>query len=322
MHRSLLRILTAIQLTRLTIAFGAVSDVWLMILLARMGSAEASVAPVRSMPLWFALLLGATVAVGLFAYGASLNDVLDARHDSAFSPDRPIPAGRIRAGQAIVVTVGSLLLAILAGQAFGRVAAQITLLTALGILFYNAAGKFIPAIGILTIGILHALQMFIPDVNIGFTLPICFAMTHGTAIALGAYILERKRPRITNGTLAFIAIGWIIITTLIIGWGVTRGRWWPVDRSLLHLLWPLLAAVAFFFVARWKVIGVRGSVAAEKLRRYGAMWQSLYAAMWMFALGQENEAAAFMIFAFAGFAAMTTIKEMMGQLNRPLTYRV
>ena len=85
----------------------AVSDVWFVILFTQARPEYAGV-PVHEMGTFSALLAGGVVAVGLFAYGAALNDVLDARHDSAFSPDRPIPAGRIRIGQAIVVTVGSL----------------------------------------------------------------------------------------------------------------------------------------------------------------------------------------------------------------------
>ena len=100
-------------------AFGAVSDVWFVILLTRAGRDEYELVEVSQMPLGAALLAGAVVAIGLFAYGASLNDVLDMRHDSAFSPDRPIPAGRIKLGQAIVVTVGALIIAVLAATAMG-----------------------------------------------------------------------------------------------------------------------------------------------------------------------------------------------------------
>ena len=120
-RRFLLRLVTAIQLTRLTIAFGAVSDIWFVILLTRAGSTsdhlsalgisgpEGVPVDVAGLPLTAALVSGAIIAVGLFAYGASLNDVLDARHDATFSPERPIPAGRIKIGQAVVVTVGALI---------------------------------------------------------------------------------------------------------------------------------------------------------------------------------------------------------------------
>ncbi|MCZ6493698.1 MAG: hypothetical protein O6933_06420, partial [Planctomycetota bacterium] len=88
-----IKLITAIRLTRLTMAFGAVSDVWFVILLS--GAQGSEVLAVGDAPrhLAAALLAGAVVAIGLFAYGASLNDVLDVRHDSTFSPHRPIPAG-------------------------------------------------------------------------------------------------------------------------------------------------------------------------------------------------------------------------------------
>ena len=78
MRRLILRIITAIQLTRLTIAFGAVSDIWFVILLTRANENYVMV-DVYHMVLVPALLAGAVVAVGLFAYGAALNDVLDVR---------------------------------------------------------------------------------------------------------------------------------------------------------------------------------------------------------------------------------------------------
>ncbi len=114
----LVKIVSAIQLTRLTMAFGAVADVWFIILLTRASVAYKDV-PVHDMNLAQALAAGAVVAVGLFAYGASLNDVLDVRHDTAFSPQRPIPAGRIKLGQAVVVTIGALIVAVLGGAALG-----------------------------------------------------------------------------------------------------------------------------------------------------------------------------------------------------------
>ena len=45
-------------------------------------------------PLSGVLLVGAVVAIGLFGFGGALNDLLDARHDSAFSPN-PAETGRM-----------------------------------------------------------------------------------------------------------------------------------------------------------------------------------------------------------------------------------
>lgn len=303
-------------------AFGAVSDVWFITLHARATATDGSTLPVVTMPLWLALLAGATLAIGLFAYGAALNDVLDARHDSAFSPDRPIPAGRIRPAQAIIVTISALIVGVLSGAAFGPWGLRLTLLVAVGILFYNAAGKYIPSVGFVTIGLIHAAHMFIPNPNLTFTLPVWLIMTHVMVIAAGAYRLEQKRPPIRPGSVVWTAAGWLTWTAILLTWGATRNGAEPELLPWQGLAWPILAAAAWALVARWKLIGAQPHNAAEKLRRYGAMWQALYAASWFMALGEQSLAGGMFLFALAGFAGMTLLKEFITQINRPLSYRV
>ena len=321
MHRLVLKLVTAIQLTRLTMAFGAVSDVWFVIFYTKARPEYADV-PVYAMHLMPALLAGVVVAVGLFAYGAALNDVLDARHDSTFSPDRPIPAGRIRLGQAAVVTVGALMVAVVGGNALGTWALWMTLLTGAAILFYNATGRFIPSVGVVTIGLIHAAHMLIPNHQITLTLPVWLVMTHAMVIAIAVHRLEDKRPRLSRRALVAIAFGWVTWSTLLLGAGVLRsGRIWPEHLSLLNLFFPMCAVIGFLAVAWWKAGGVPGRIAAEKLKRYGAMWQSLYGAAWLLALKLETEALWIGLFAIAGFTAMTVIKEVTGLTDRPIEYR-
>jgi len=319
--RLLLRIITAIQLTRLTMAFGAVSDVWFVILLTRARS-EYNYLEAYSMNLPGALLAGATVAIGLFAYGASLNDVLDVRHDSAFSPERPIPAGRIKFGQAIVVTVGALIVAMLGGITLGKEAAGVTLLTATGIMFYNAAGKYVPAVGITTVGLIHAAHMLIPNCQLAFTLPVWLVMTHSMVIAALVHQFEDKRPRLNNRSIAAAVMGWATWSTVLLAAGAIQGGGlWPTDSSLVGIMAPIAAVFAFVIVAWWKTSGVPRKTAAEKLKRYGAMWQALYGAAWLLALNLPVQAAWIGAFAIAGFAAMTMIKEVTGLSDRPVAYR-
>jgi 4-hydroxybenzoate polyprenyltransferase len=314
------KLTTAIRLTRLTMAFGAVSDVWFVILLTR-ASGEYAAVEVARMPLGLALLAGAVVATGLFAYAASLNDVLDVRHDTAFSPDRPIPAGRIKLGQAIVVTVASLIITVVAAAPMGRLALWIMLLVAAAILFYNAAGKFIPSVGLVTIGLIHAAHMLIPNPRLSFTLPVWLVMTHAMAIGAAVHNFEDKRPRLGPRGLAALALGWLFWSTLIIGSGVLRGGIWPQGMPLWTLIWPVTAVGGFLVVSIWKAGAVHGSAAAEKLKRYGAMWQALYGAAWLMALGLEVQAAWLAALAVAGFLVMTAIKEITGLSGRPVVYR-
>ena len=315
-----IKLITAIRLTRLTMAFGAVSDVWFVILLSR-ASGDYQGVDIARMSLGLALAAGAVVAIGLFAYGASLNDVLDVRHDTAFSPDRPIPAGRIRLGQAIVVTIGALIISVVASAAMGQMALWIMLLVAGAILFYNAAGKYIPSVGVVTIGLIHAAHMLIPNAGLTFTLPVWLVMTHAMGIAAAVHILEEKRPRLDRGRIISLGLGWLFWSALIITYGAMRGGIWPAGTAWWVLLWPLAAVVAFVMIAIWKAGGVHGAAASEKLKRYGAMWQALYGAAWLMALGHEVQAAGLTVVAVCGFAAMTMIKEITGLTGRPIVYR-
>lgn len=339
----MLRLITAIQLTRLSLAFGAVSDLWFVILLSRALGPESAAAtgfaangaaaplappstelPVHTLPLAVALGAGAIVAIGLFAFGASLNDLLDARHDTAFSPERPIPAGRIRAGQAVIVTVGALLAALVGAITFGDGGLLLAALAAAGILFYNAAGKHVPAVGLITIGLVHAAHMAIPNDRLAFTLPIWLVVSHAIAVAIGVYILEGKRPSLSPRSMVAVAIGYLFWSTIILGAGVARAGvhgLWPAEVPIIGLVWPLLAVVSFAVVARRKTEGVTGRVGAEKLRRYGAMWQCLYGAAWLLALDLREQATWMGLLALVGFATMTMIKEANGLTGRPLEFR-
>ena len=113
------RILDAFQLTRLSLAFGSVCELWLVTLLTRADPRYVHL-PIYSMPLWKALLSTAMVAIGLFAFAASLNDLLDLRHDRRFSPERPLAAGRIRTSSAAVLSFGALMLAVVAASTLGN----------------------------------------------------------------------------------------------------------------------------------------------------------------------------------------------------------
>ncbi len=355
------RLATAIQLTRLTIAFGAVSDIWFVVLLVRAGmaggatagvaaaagvgtppmagpvrpspapdgaaapagaaGAEALLPEVAAMPLPAALLAGAIIAVGLFAYGASLNDVLDVRHDSTFSPSRPIPAGRIGHAQAMVVTVGSLIVAVLGAAWIGTWSVCITLLTAAALLFYNATGKYIPAVGVVTMGLVHAAHMYIPAEGLTFTWPVWLVMSHAVGIAAAVHVLEGKRPRFDRRGVTLAIVGWLF-WSLVLLWVARVGDGdWPSDAASWRVILPLLTGLAFVVVARHKTAGLEGRRAAEKVRRYGAMWQALYASAWLMALGLTQEAVWMGLFAFVGFAVMTVIKEITGASGRPLAYR-
>lgn len=315
--------LTAIQLTRVTMAFGAVADLWLVVLITR-EAPEYAYMPAARLPFVGVLFVGAAVAVGLFAFGGALNDLLDARHDRAFSPSRPIPAGRVRSGQAAVVTLGALLVAMVAAAAFGTAGILLTALAAAGILFYDAAGKHVPAMGLLVIGLVHGVHMMIPNHELTFTLPVWLATTHAVVVATTLHLLEDKRPALTPRAFAALALGWLAWSVLLLGrgwWQADEGGFWPSSLTMGGLIWPILAVAAFAWYVRRKTRGVPAAVAAEKIHRYGSLWTCLYAVAWLLALGQVQAALGFAAFAFCGIAVMIAIRELTSLANRPVAYR-
>jgi len=321
--RFLLRILTAIQLTRLTIAFGAVSDIWFILLLARSGTGMDG-GQVLEGSFGLAMVAGFLIAVGLYGYAASLNDVLDVRQDATFSPERPIPAGRIGIGQAVVVAISALIVAVSGAVFLGVWPVAVTMFTAAAILFFNTTGRFIPSVGIMTLGLVHAAHMFIPTGALVFTLPVWLVMTHTMVIQVAVHVHEGKRPKLTRRTAAALLAGWIFWSVLLLSVPFVRdgGGGWPIAPGSFGIGWPILAMAGFVAVALWKVRGTPGRRAGEKLRRYGAMWQSLYGAAWLMAVGLEREALWIGLFALAGFLTMTLVKEMAWHGDRVLTYRM
>lgn len=322
MRRTILRLVTAVQLTRLTMAYGAIADIWLVILLTRADPAMAD-RPVAQLPIAVALAAGLAVAVGLFTFGATLNDVLDARLDRGFRRDRPIATGRISPQQAIVVANTCLAAAVLAAFAFGPGGVALAALTALGIVFYMAAARFLPAAGFITFGLVHAATMVIPNVVFSFTPPIWLSMTHATAVTILVHRLADKRPRVSGRAMTVTLVGWAAWSAVILGWGWTHGTWWRDGSGgpWPGLLWVLAAVAGFAITIAAKIRGSHGEVAAEKVLRYGAMWQSLYAVAWL--ASQELWPQALMLggVAAGGFLAMTITKELVTAIQQPPEYR-
>jgi hypothetical protein len=210
----------------------------------------------------------------------------------------------------------------LGGIALGKEAAGVTLLTATAILFYNAAGKYIPAVGVVAVGLIHAAHMLIPNPQLEFTLPAVLVMTHAMVIAALVHHQEQKRPRLRVRAIVAIVIGWLCWSVMLLWAGARNGRGiWPQESNWIEALYPVAAVIAFTAVAWWKATGVHGAAAAEKLKRYGAMWQALYGAAWLMALDLHEQAIWIGGFALAGFAAMTIIKEVTGLSDRPVAYR-
>jgi hypothetical protein len=327
------RILDAFQLTRLSLAFGAVCELWLVTLLTRADPRYVHL-PVYHMPIWRALGFTAVTALGLFSFAASLNDLVDVRHDRRFSPDRPLAAGRIRTSSAALLSFGALMAAVISASALGEPSLFLTVGVAAGIMFYDVVAKHIPALGIATIGLVHAAHMFIPNWSLTFTLPVWWSMSHAVAIAASVHRFEDKRPFFGPQRILSLVAAWLFWSVVLLGGGAlaangSPGGYWPqvargdelVGSGPVGIVWPVLALGAFLLLVRAKVAGQPGAIGAEKLRRYGAMWQAVYAAAWLMAAGLRAEALGMAVLAVVGLVAMTLLKEINGLSGRPISWR-
>lgn len=99
--------------------------------------------------------------LGLYGGGVVLNDVFDAKLDAVERPERPIPSGRadIRATAALGTFL--LLFGIGAAAGAGRTSAAIAAAIALCALLYDAAGKRVPGVGPVNMGLCRGLNLLL-----------------------------------------------------------------------------------------------------------------------------------------------------------------
>jgi len=291
------QLLPLIHLTRIALALAVVSNCWLTVFLAIYIEPESGRTAVLSeMPLLMALLWTAIVALGLHIYGVALNDVLDARHDRLFSPQRPIPAGHLRRSSAVIIAIVGLLIAMVTGALLGHEALLLTALAAAGLLFFNATGKYLPAAGILALALIRMMTMLIPNSHMGFAWPLWMTMTHVAAATALAHLLEEKRPTLDRREILRLAVGWALGTAAIIAFMAWRGTILAYGRPFIWI-GPAIAGAIFTGISAFFVIHTRKRQsitpidhesqrrAARAYTRLAILWLIVYDAAWLFSAG-------------------------------------
>ena len=313
------RILPALQLMRIALVFTAISNIWMVTLLGEALPVDLAGGYIeRSTPLWFRLVCTAAVAGGLYVFGMSLNDVLDYRHDRTFAPERPLPSGRISITAAVAITVGALLVGVLGSVPLGAASVVIALATAALILFYNALGKYLPGVGVLSLGLIRAMHMFIAAPALGYCWPVWLALTHVIGISAAAHRLEGKRPELRGAQVWIVVGAWIFLTLALIGWMSHRDAllspaqpWLPVG--------PTIAALVFVAVAI--VTGRRRPqpLAGGLLIKRGLLWLIVYDAAWLASAELWWQAVLVGILLPAAFTSMWLIRRIK-DLTEPPTF--
>ena len=286
------RILTLLQLTRMALVFTAIADSAAEILL-RAAKAGADAIPHRSYLDFLDLKCMAAMAitsVGLYGFGMSLNDIIDRRRDSRLAADRPLPSGRVRLVTAHTICAGLALMAICGGAAYahwteptGMMSLMLMAVTGMVITFYDFAGKYLVALGLLSLGVIRLLHATVAAPQLPVVWHPLLLLDHVALLSAVGYHWEQKRPPL-EATHWWTVIGGLLGINLLIivgiGWKLGDETLAGLPKALdmrTALLLPAAAIVVFIAIAY--VIRKRNPVsreAGQKLMLYGLLWLIVY----------------------------------------------
>jgi hypothetical protein len=276
------RLLTLLQFTRMALVFTAVSNSLCTYLLAVQRRANMDED-------WLFLdrldtvemLCIALVSIGLYGFGMSLNDIIDRRRDRQLAAHRPLPAGKIGLMMAHVICIGLGLMALAAGGLYAYLAEPgwrsmvILLWTAALIIFYDFAGKYLVAVGLLSLGLIRFFHAIIPAPEIPVLWHPLLLFVHVTVLSAVAYLWEEKRPPLTRLHWG-VALGGVAAMIVMAGGIVLQNqRLEPMLR--IDLLLPAGLAGLFVLIA-WRIrrSTVSARQAGQTLMLAGLLWLIVY----------------------------------------------
>jgi len=323
MLRVLLRLTPALRLTRVTTAFAAVANVWFVLLWTRATEQEPGQAILRHHPIGVQVVGGFFVAVGVYAFAAATNDVLDVRRDRALRRDRPIAAGRISPESAVIAISIALVAAGAGATVFGLWSVRLVMAVCIGTLFYNFAARHFPSARVVLLGLLYAAHMLVPNPRLAFVWPVWVVMTHALAVSALTHRLGGGRPKLTRASLAWALVGWTFWSAALLGVGVWRtGQLWPEWASWVGGVMVAALGVAFAIIAGAIARRTPKSRAADRVIRLGAFWLALYGGAWLLGQGKIAEGVGITAVAVTGFLGAVVLHEIALRLEAPLDYRL
>ncbi len=280
------RFLTLLQLTRMALVFTAISNSVCEVLLDTRGHIGTD----RS--IWQRLVATVCVSTGLYGFGMSLNDIIDHRRDRLLASDRPLPSGRIGVPAAHVVCAMFGALAIAGGfyvaghqpelqlNFEARPTSFLLLIwTATLIVFYDTAGKYLVAPGLISLGLIRFFHSVIPAPTLPLLWHPLLLLNHVTILSAVAYRWEHKRPPMTKVHWWAVLGGLAVVDAMCIGLVYWRRQTLGITPGLLV---PLAAVIAFILFAwgirRRYAADIRGSErrAGQMVMLYGLLWLIIY----------------------------------------------
>jgi hypothetical protein len=285
------RLLSVLQLTRMALVFTAISNsMCSVLLLSQWRAMEAGNSYIDHLQPW-RMVAVVCVSIGLYGFGMSLNDIIDRRRDRQTAAHRPLPSGRI--GVMTAHTINALLLLLAFGGAAyyahtstydGGMTLMLLLWTAMLIVFYDFAGKYLVALGLCSLGLIRFFHAVIPAPQLPMVWHPLLLMNHTAILSAYCYQLEAKRPPLTRAHWMGV-IGGLLTANLV----CLAGVWWKHTHrfeieTLLEslridsrLIYPALAVLGFLAVAwfvRRKNYDPR--IAGQTLMLLGLLWLIVY----------------------------------------------
>lgn len=271
----------------MALVFTAIADSWTTMLLhaRRIGAVSESVWGVHVDPLAMAEM--AIISASLYAFGLSLNDLIDRRRDQQLASYRPLPSGRLGVRSAHVITAALVAVAFTAAAMYSigiddPVSFVLVFWTCALITFYDYIGKYLVWPGLLTLGVVRLFHAAIPSPSLPLVWHPLLLMDHLTIVSTLAYVWEQKRPALTRNHASAIVGGLATINILLVGMFYWRraanGASFATAMWITPGLWfPVLAILGFIIVM---TLIVRTSKSyrdiGQRLWLAGLLWLVVY----------------------------------------------
>ncbi|CAN5612546.1 hypothetical protein BH09PLA1_BH09PLA1_13120 [soil metagenome] len=282
------RLLTVLQLSRMALVFTAISDSLCALMIWAQWHANSG-KPISDYLNPSNAIAVAAMSLGLYGFGMSLNDINDRRRDSQMASHRPIPSGRIGVVAAHIVCAVFGLTALIAGiyvtrfTEAGILSFVLLIWTALLITFYDFAGKYLVAPGLLTLGLIRFFHATIAAPRLPLLWHPLLLMNHVAIISTIAYGWEAKRPPLTRVHWWAVLGGLGCVDILCIALVGSRrfskfGADWSSALWITPGLFVPAAAVVAFAIVAMVIRRVAGDTrrAGQMLMLYGLMWLIVY----------------------------------------------
>jgi 4-hydroxybenzoate polyprenyltransferase len=291
MPRLLELFLPALQLTRMALVFTALSNSFCALLL--WGSHRGLLPSLgeTSAKAFAICACIAGISMGLYGFGMSFNDIIDRRRDAMLAAHRPLPSGRIGVWAAQVIcgmlaalALVSVLVLCRIEPAFYPLSLVLVIGTGVLISFYDLAGKYLVAPGLITLGMIRFFHAAVPAPGLPNVWHPLWLLNHVVIVSTLAYAWEQKRPALTRAHVWLVGFMLLAINGMCIGViGARRGADGSVSGLMQGLgvdgrLWlPAAAAMAFVVVAMLISRFSRDRrEAGSRLMLWGLLWLILY----------------------------------------------